>query len=176
MITVELLRSWGACWDDQRISSLVPPDGLTPIQVYDLKRVEVEDKLWVLLHVIPDLSPILAKWLTAVKSPYGFSIYWSQVVDLENLWLKVRNESRTAWSALKTPENVKEAQTLAAAASAINAVRLARLGEVRAASAAVTSARDYFSRLGYGPKDQLADVRLALEPDSTQHPELEGAP
>ena len=48
-ITRELLVEWRACYDDERIESLVPPEGLTPLQVLDA-NVPAEDRLWVVLR------------------------------------------------------------------------------------------------------------------------------
>jgi hypothetical protein len=54
MITRELLRQWRACYSDERIAALVPPEGLTPLQVLGLD-IPAADRLWVVLReeVIP---------------------------------------------------------------------------------------------------------------------------
>ena len=49
-ITRELLRRWGACYDDEEIAALVPECGLTPLEIADLDNMPVEDRLWVLLR------------------------------------------------------------------------------------------------------------------------------
>jgi hypothetical protein len=50
LITREYLRSRGACYTDDRIADLVPPEGVTPLDVCDAECVPAEDRLWVLLH------------------------------------------------------------------------------------------------------------------------------
>lgn len=45
MITRAMLRKWGACYGDERIADLVPPEGVTPLQVADAEHVPVEDRL-----------------------------------------------------------------------------------------------------------------------------------
>lgn len=53
-ITREQLRTWDACYSDERIAELVPPEGLTPLAVCDLD-IPADDRLWVVLReeIIP---------------------------------------------------------------------------------------------------------------------------
>lgn len=55
LITRELLLEWRACYTNERIAELVPPEGLTPLQVLDLP-IPWRHALWVLRHeeVVPD--------------------------------------------------------------------------------------------------------------------------
>jgi len=56
-ITRQLLRQWEACYEDDRIAELVPPDGLTPLQVATSGHSE-DDLIWVLFReeIIPALE------------------------------------------------------------------------------------------------------------------------
>ena len=64
-ITRMMLRRWGACYSDQRIASLVPESGLTPLEIAEL-AIPPEDRMWVLLReeVIPsrDLRLLACGW------------------------------------------------------------------------------------------------------------------
>lgn len=48
-ITRELLREWDACYSDERIAEVVPPEGISPVAVCDLD-IPTDDKFWVLLR------------------------------------------------------------------------------------------------------------------------------
>jgi hypothetical protein len=49
VITRDSLRAAGACYDDERVSALVPPEGITPLEVLDL-GIPVDDRIWAVVH------------------------------------------------------------------------------------------------------------------------------
>lgn len=65
LITRKLLRAWDACYGDARIAALVPPEGLTPLQVLDTE-IPLADRLWVVLReeIIPEreLRLLAVRW------------------------------------------------------------------------------------------------------------------
>ena len=76
-ITRELLvDNWEACYSIERIEELVPPEGLTPLEVLET-TVPAGDRLWVILReeIIParELRLLACKWareaLTVAGSP-----------------------------------------------------------------------------------------------------------
>ena len=64
-ITRQLLYIWDACYTEWRIQELVPPGGLTPLEIAELD-IPVADRVWVLLHeeVLParELRLLACKW------------------------------------------------------------------------------------------------------------------
>lgn len=56
-ITRSMIRDWDACYTDERIAELVPREGLTPLQVLDLK-IPASDRLWTVLReeVLPETT------------------------------------------------------------------------------------------------------------------------
>ncbi len=66
LITRERLRTWNACYSDEKIAELVPVEGLSPLAVCDLQTVTVADRLWVLLReeIIParELRLLACDW------------------------------------------------------------------------------------------------------------------
>jgi hypothetical protein len=72
VITREYLRERGACYSDEDIADLVPPEGVTPLQVCDADHVPSEDRLWVLLHT--DFLPERTLWL--------FAGYWVEIAEV----------------------------------------------------------------------------------------------
>ena len=56
-ITRQLLRQWEACYEDEQIAELVPPEGVTPLQVATSGLSE-DDLIWVLFReeIIPALE------------------------------------------------------------------------------------------------------------------------
>ena len=74
-ITRELMRRWGARYDDEEIAALVPADGLTPLEIAALDIPE-EDRLWVLLReeLIParDLRLLACGWAEAACRKTGW--------------------------------------------------------------------------------------------------------
>lgn len=75
-ITRKQLRLWGACYDDAKIASIVPDDGMTPLEIAALE-IPVEDRLWVLLHkqVVPekDLRLLACGWAEAACHAAGWT-------------------------------------------------------------------------------------------------------
>ena len=64
-ITRETLRDWGVCYDDDEIAALVPPGGMTPLEVLDAP-ITVEDRMLELFHeeIIParELRLLAVRW------------------------------------------------------------------------------------------------------------------
>jgi len=76
-ITRELLRGWDACYDDDHIAALVPPDGATPLEVCDCS-IPAADRLWVLTRpgvLAPDEATSFARdcasWAAAWAAALG---------------------------------------------------------------------------------------------------------
>ncbi|MCK9567319.1 hypothetical protein M0R72_00005, partial [Candidatus Pacearchaeota archaeon] len=64
IITREFLRKNNACYDDSRIAQLVPPEGVTALQVLDAD-IPPADKVWVLTRrgILPDrILKLFACW------------------------------------------------------------------------------------------------------------------
>ena len=74
-ITRELLRQWDACYDDEKLASLVPEAGLTPLEVAALDIPE-KDRMWVLLR--EDVIPARALRLLACG--------WAEAACLKTGW------------------------------------------------------------------------------------------
>ena len=73
-ITRELMRQWNACYTDEKIASLVPEEGLAPLEIANLD-IPVEDRLRVLLRedVIPsrDLRLLACGWAESACAKTG---------------------------------------------------------------------------------------------------------
>jgi hypothetical protein len=170
-ITRETLREWGGyCYDDEHIAALVPPGGMTPIEVLDA-NIPAADRLWVLLHeeVIParELRLLAVRWARGVldgeraagREPAAES--WAAVDVAERYARGEATDAElaiaraAAWSAARAAAYAARAAAYAAraaAAAAWDAARSAAWSAARAAAAARDAARDA----------QLADVRRVL--------------
>jgi len=75
-ITREQLRRCGACYTDKKIATLVPEEGLTPLEVAALD-IPVEDRMWVLLRedVMParDLRLLACDWAESACRKTGWN-------------------------------------------------------------------------------------------------------
>ena len=75
-ITRELMRQWNACYTDEKIASLVPEEGLAPLEIANLD-IPVEDRLRVLLRedVIPsrDLRLLACGWAESACAKTGWN-------------------------------------------------------------------------------------------------------
>jgi len=169
MITLELLREWGACYDDDRIAVLVPPEGVTPIQVLDA-NIPAADRLWVLLH--EEIIPARELRLLAVRWARG---------ALDGERAAGREPAAESWAAVDVAERyargeATDAELCAAEDAAWAAWDSAADGGAAAAAASVASwraadaAADAASAASYAARDaayaardaQLADVRRVL--------------
>lgn len=81
-ITREQLRRWGACYDDERIATQVPADGLAPLEIAGMKSIPAEDRLWVLLReeliTARELRLLACDWAEAACKAAG----WTNVHSL----------------------------------------------------------------------------------------------
>ena len=115
-ITREQLRQWGACYDDKRISELVPKSGLTPLEIAALENVPVEDRMWVLLRkdVIParDLRLLACDWAEAACRKSG--------------WDDPRSLAAIAVARRYAIGGASEAELVEAASAALSSARAAR--------------------------------------------------
>lgn len=104
-ITRDLLRSWVAFYDDERIATLVPADGIAPMEFAALD-IPAEDRLWVLLReeLIPAraLRLLACGWAESACRKTG----WDDQRSLEAIAVARRfadgeateDERKAAWS------------------------------------------------------------------------------
>ncbi len=130
LITRELLRTWDACYSDEKIAELVPVEGLSPLAVCDLQTVPAADRLWVLLReeIIParELRLLACDWAERALTMVG------NVAPCYAYVIAVARRHADG-----------DASDVALAASAADAVSLswASLSSVAAATAAKDTAR-----------------------------------
>ena len=186
-ITRDLLRLWGACYDDARIDELVPEAGLTPLEIA-LDNVPVEDRLWVLLReeLIParDLRLLACGWAEAACKAAGWNderslaaiaVGWRHAVgeatedELAAAWTEAwlsarsarsaRSSVRSLWAAALSARSVAEAPAREAAWwSAKSSALSMALAEADRVAALVEEAAAEVSAWA----EQLADVVRVL--------------
>lgn len=155
-ITRELLRTWRACCTDDEIAELVPPEGLTPLQVLEREDVPAKERLWVLLReeIIParELRLLACLWAERKCDEDGWHDPRSRnAIAVSRRFANgeaSRKELEDAWSAAWA------ARAAAAAYAAARAATWAAAGDARDAAEAVVISDD---------ATQLADVRRVLE-------------
>jgi hypothetical protein len=160
VITRELLREWDACWDDDHIADVVPPDGLTPLQVCDLDSVSSDDRLWVLLReeLIParQLRLLACLWaeraLALVQLPDPRSVEAIAVARRYALGEATGRELAAA----------RDAARDAAWAAARDAARDAAMAAAWAAARAAARAAAWAAAWAAARAAQIADVRRVL--------------
>lgn len=128
LITRELLRKWGACYDDEKIASLVPEEGMTPFQILDLDIPEF-DRMWVILR--EDVIP--ASELRLLACDFA-EVALQLIEDPDHRSVKAIEVARAFANGVATEEE------LAAARDAALAAALAAAGDV-AGDAARDAAR-----------------------------------
>jgi hypothetical protein len=161
-ITREKLRLWGACYNDERIATLVPEAGLTPLEVAALD-IPTEDRLWVLLResVIParELRLLACGWaedacrvagwadersLNAIAVARRFACGEVSAAELNAAgkasWAVSRAAESAAWSASREPEWAARAASRAAESAAWSASREPEWAAWAAESAACSAA------------------------------------
>jgi hypothetical protein len=135
-ITRELLRRWGACYEDAKIASLLPEGGLTPLEVASL-AIPAEDRLRVLLRedIIParELRLLACGWaesacrksgwadarsLEAIAVARRFAVGEASEAELAAARSAARSAARWAWSTSKSAWSARGAAAEAAAAAA----------------------------------------------------------
>lgn len=176
-ITREQLRRWGACYEDEKIATLVSAEGLTPLEIAALDIPE-EDRLWVLLRddVVParELRLLACGWaeaacrksgwddqrsLAAIAVARRFAVGEASEAELVEARLAAWDARSEAWSTSRSawsPRGAATAQRMvdeAAKAAAANASEWAVRSAAWLATAAEASARS----------EQLADVVRVLK-------------
>lgn len=130
-ITRMMLRRWGACYSDDKIASLVPESGLTPIEIAEL-AIPPEDRMWVLLReeIIParDLRLLACGWAEESCRMAG----WNDARSLAAIAVARR-------FAVGEATEDERAATWAVAAEAEAAAHLRRAAEAWSAGAAMWS-------------------------------------
>lgn len=140
-ITRELLRKWGACYNDKRIAELVSESGLTPTEIAALD-IPAEARLWVLLReeVIParELRLLACDWaeeaceetgwndersLNAIAVARRFACGDATEAELDATETEARAAARAAWAAARAASRAasRAAGVLAASAAAVRA-------------------------------------------------------
>jgi hypothetical protein len=175
-ITREYLHSRDVCDSDKEIAELVPPEGLTPLQVCDDERVPAEDRLWVLLHTdfLPErtMRLLACDWadraLSLVGSPDPRSVAALEVARRYARGETTREEldvaSAAAWAVAWAAS--RDSESAAARAAAWAASRDSESDSESdaliavASAAASAAASDAAASAMRGA--QLADVRVAL--------------
>jgi hypothetical protein len=178
-ITREYLRERGACYSDDDIADLVPPEGVTPLEVCDADHVPPEDRLWVLLH--PDfLSETTLRLLACDWAERAWGLVDSpdqrivEVIDVARRHAGGRATREELDAARATASAAANAATNAAARDARHAANAAARDAWYAASAAAWGAAQDVARFAakaaaWGAAQdvawdvQIADVRAALE-------------
>ena len=128
-ITRRMLRRWGACYNDAKIASLVPVDGLTPTEIAAL-AIPASDRLWVLLREElvshRDLRLLACDWASSACHAAG--------------WTDERSASAIAVARRYAVGEASEAELVEAASDASRAWFTARSAG-RAEAAAAEAAR-----------------------------------
>ena len=126
-ITRESLRQAGACYSDERIAELVPPEGLTPAEVAAKTDLPVVDRHWALVHAAGASARILrqhACWcarraLKLVDSPDPSSVAAVEVAERFAIGEATQDELFAAW------DSARNSATYAARYAATDAARAA---------------------------------------------------
>ena len=162
-ITRELLRRWGACYDDAKIAALVPEAGLTPLEVAALDNIPVEDRLWVLLReelvTARELRLLACDWaeaacvnagwndprsLAAIAVARRFAVGEATEAELAEARSAAWEARSEAWSTSRSAWSPRGAAAEAAAAAAeartMEALSAAKTAEWAVQSAAWSSA------------------------------------
>lgn len=133
VITREQLRSWGACYSDDRIAERVPPEGITPLDLLGHPDVPACDKIWVLLceeilgrpgH-LECLARLVDRALARVASPDPRSTAVVAALRADAVTQEIVKAAAEA-AAGRTKE--REAEV---AAEVANAERTAQLNDIR---------------------------------------------
>lgn len=178
-ITREQLRRCGAGYTDDRIATLVPADGLSPLEFAALD-IPAEDRLWVLLRkdIIParELRLLACDWaeaacraagwndersLEAIAVARRFADGEASEAELVEAWAAAWEARSEAWSSSSSAWSPRggAAEAAAAASEADREAAAANASEWAVRSAAwLASAADDAARA-----EQLADVVRALQ-------------
>lgn len=179
-ITREMLRDWGACYDDDHIAALVPPEGVTPIQVLDAD-IPASDRLWVLLHeeIIParEIRLLAVRWArdalsaerSAGREPAPESWAACDVAERHARGEATDEElaaaeaaARAAWAAAWAAD----AAARSAAAATVQSVDLAAAGAAAAAAEAAKAAAWSAAGWSAGWSDRAAAAAAANAADA----------
>jgi hypothetical protein len=164
LITRQTLRYWDACYSDEKIATLVPAEGLTPLQILDLD-IPPQDRLWVVLReeVIParELRLLACLWarraLSRVKNPDPRSLHAIEVSERFARGEATEEELLLAQDAARYADgyDAARAAVFTAYASA-RAARSAADAAARADAADAAAVKDERSA-------QIEDVCMVLE-------------
>ena len=149
-ITRELLRRWGACYDDQRIAELVPEAGLTPLEVAAMD-IPVEDRLCVLLR--EDVVPARALRLLACD--------WAEAACVKAGWDDARSLAAIAVARRFAAGEATEAELAEAASASARAASVAAWAASAAEAAEAAWLTD--DAAAATRAEQLADVVRVLK-------------
>ena len=163
-ITLAWLRERDACWSDEQIESLLPPDGCTILEALDCAAVPVEDRIWLGIDWLPAREQrLFACWCAAralrqagVEDIRSWRAVWTSAryacgkatgdelfAARDAAWYVARNAARdAAWYAAR--DAVRDAAWYAAWCAARDAAESAARDAVRDAAwyAAWCAARD----------------------------------
>ena len=62
IVTANLLRSWSACWSDERIAAHRLASGATPRQIAADESISIDDRLWVVTRCLWHLDESAARY------------------------------------------------------------------------------------------------------------------
>ena len=62
IVTANLLRSWDACWSDERIAAHRLASGATPRQIAADESISIDDRLWVVTRCLWHLDESAARY------------------------------------------------------------------------------------------------------------------
>lgn len=167
-ITRELLLEWRACYTDERIAELVPPEGLTPLQVLDLP-IPWRHALWVLRHeeVVPDRELRLFDCRCARRACERAG--WSDARSLEAIRVAEAYANGEATASELYLARAAAADAAADAAKEAWAAQAAARAAARAAASelylaqAAARAADAADAAAYEQEAQREDLRRMLE-------------
>jgi hypothetical protein len=154
-ITRELLHEWGACYTDERIAALVPPEGVTPLEVCDAIGVPAVDRLWVLTRpkvLTPREAAAFARecaaWAVLARDRAAWA---ANAADAAGAAARVARVARAAadtaaWAAADTADAAAWAAAAAAAAGAAEAAGAAGAAAWAAGAAAGAAAAAWSAR------------------------------
>ena len=163
-ITRELLRKWNACYSDAQIAELVPESGLTPMEVADMDRVPVADRIWVLLRhevlgeaLVMVVDQIAEDAIRCVVGRSGVPEWeeWAQA------WLAGDRAYAAASAAAYAADAAYAAAWVAASAAAYAAHAAASAAVYAVASAAAHAADAAYAAAWAAAKDAARDARDA---------------